>query len=687
MGTLEIPLPDDCGNVDWRSLMQDLRVLGEKIQATATVQRAKSCVSVRGDRRGLSSAVVEVGKVLGHHFPSEDWAFLADLEPDEDQVGVHMAGPRLAEIPAPSFSPAKPPQEANREPNVRCEVFAKDGQEGLSRCIWQSGTRSSKKFDWSRCGQRGQSNGQPSSRDSDNVNGEQSSRAFGSNLGRRTQSEGFPGNGSRKQQASGFPHSGKGYGKTAVSRHQVVSADLGEVFHIDGSVLEGGGQILRMSCAYAALLSSSIHVFNIRANRSKPGLAAQHLASLRLVRDITNANLTGDQLGSTEVTLEPDALGRGSFFADPGTAGSITLMMQASLVPLAFAGAPCTLELLGGTDVNGGPPLDFTRHVLRPFLQHMGMSFDVRCERRGFYPEGGGKVLLYMDPLQGPLEPIILDHQGKPLAVRVTCHTTRTVSQEEQEAVEAASWEHLRRLAPELRFSFDTAAPGISSESRYIRYWVDLVLETTSGALFHASSEHGSLSRHAWLAEPVARAVCSAEAILQQQLSSGSAIDEHLLDQLILPISLARGRSRLLTSEPSLHTWTAIHIAEQLLPQVSFSHRSMGDLYMIEVDGIAFQPPARRPSPENSLLRTFTVPAPTMEDRVQLPYGMLCQAPPQLLRDLKSDLLQLSAGIGAEVFAETAQDCMLVRGSPQQRAAALDELSKITHFYFDWTPD
>lgn len=217
-----------------------------------------------------------------------------------------------------------------------------------------------------------------------------------------------------------------------------------ELTDIDGSQLEGGGQILRVSMSLACLLNKSIHIHSIRAGRSPPGLAAQHLSGVLLVEQISDgAKLQGKEKGSTELTFRPGTrLQSTRFYEDCGTAGSITLMIQIALPCIAFpssasmvdrsaqpaskrisvndSGVTTTaneqvrivVELVGGTNVSTSPPIDHCKHVLLPLLACLfGLHGSITIHQRGYYPKGGGRALLSVTPVN-TLQSFRLTEQG-----------------------------------------------------------------------------------------------------------------------------------------------------------------------------------------------------------------------------------------------------------------------------------
>jgi len=167
---------------------------------------------------------------------------------------------------------------------------------------------------------------------------------------------------------------------------------------IDGSLGEGGGQILRTSLGLSSLTGRPIKVFNIRAGRPNPGLRAQHLVSIRAMREITGGRLIGDEIGSKVVEFIPDGVMPGNYKFDIGTAGSVTLLTHSLLPPLLSCDGSSDVTVRGGTDVRWSPTVSYYKNVTLVALGKMGIEASIDIVRRGYFPKGGGEISIHIKP-------------------------------------------------------------------------------------------------------------------------------------------------------------------------------------------------------------------------------------------------------------------------------------------------
>ncbi len=329
---------------------------------------------------------------------------------------------------------------------------------------------------------------------------------------------------------------------------------------IDGAYGEGGGQILRTGLTLAALLNCPIRIENIRAGRKNPGLAAQHLTAVRAAALICRAEVSGDKPGSTRLMFIPQSPPvPGNYAFDVaearqgGSSGSATLVLQTVLLPLALAQGASSVTIKGGTHVSWSPSFHYLREVYLAALAGLGVSSAVELLAWGWYPAGegairavisGGSVLTAALPEQrGQLKQV----SGLAVASGLPAHIAQRIRNRAANLLEQASLPF--SLEPE---RVRSTSPGAG---------LFLVAEYEFGrAGFTSLGEKGKPSER--VAEEAVNALLSFH-------HSGALVDEHLADQLILPLALSRQPANLPVERLSEHTLTNLWVVEQFLGPVA----------------------------------------------------------------------------------------------------------------------
>ncbi|HBF51156.1 MAG TPA: RNA 3'-terminal phosphate cyclase [Massilia sp.] len=320
------------------------------------------------------------------------------------------------------------------------------------------------------------------------------------------------------------------------------------MIELDGAAGEGGGQILRTSLALSMITGQPFRIRNIRANRAKPGLMRQHLVAVQAAQQVSNAAVTGAEVGANELAFVPGAIEAGDYDFAIGTAGSCTLVLQTVLLALLHADKPSTIRISGGTHNAMAPPVQFLQRAWLPLLAKMGAGIGIDLLRYGFYPAGGGVVTASVRPC-ARLAPIACIERGAFVdgyAEAFFAGISASVGSRELAQVGTAlGWEksqlRLRGLPAE-------QGPGNA-------LLLTLAYEQHT-EVFAAFGARGVS------AEAVADGVL-AEA--QAYIASGAAVGEHLADQLMLPLALAGG-GRFTLSTVSGHAATNAAVIERFLP-------------------------------------------------------------------------------------------------------------------------
>lgn len=329
---------------------------------------------------------------------------------------------------------------------------------------------------------------------------------------------------------------------------------------IDGSLGEGGGQILRTSVALSMVTGRPVCVERIRAGREKPGLMRQHLTSVRAAAEVCGARVRGGEIGSTLIEFHPGAACPGRYTFSVGTAGSATLVLQTVLPALLMADGPSELTLEGGTHNPWAPPFEFLAQAFIPLLNRMGAGVSAGLERYGFFPAGGGRFSVFVEPPR-TWQSLLLDERGeitRRSATALVANLDRRIAEREMELLaEKLNW------PPEL-LHVDASIPSAGPGNVII-----VELQAT-----HVREVFTAFGRLGASAEQVAIEVVQE---VRDYLASDAPVGPYLADQLLLPLAIVAWKyghtSAFRATRLTRHATTNIALLRQFLDvSISMEH-------------------------------------------------------------------------------------------------------------------
>ena len=321
-----------------------------------------------------------------------------------------------------------------------------------------------------------------------------------------------------------------------------------DMIEIDGSLGEGGGQVLRTSLSLSVITGKPFRIKGIRANRRKSGLMRQHLTCVRAAAEISGAKMSGAELESTELTFEPGPVKGGDYTFSVGSAGSVTLVFQTVLPALLMADEPSSLVLEGGTHNPMAPSFDFLDRCFRPVLAGMGGEVSMRLISHGFFPAGGGRMEAEIEPIKEwkrlDLTEVgeVTNRQGQVLL----SHLPDDIGQRQ-----------IRMLKNKLNwpvdcFEFKQVKPAHGPGNA-------VVVDLQRGD--HVEVFTGFGQRNVSSGKVIQQLIYE----IREYIASDAAVGEYLSDQLMLLLALSRrGQYRMVKA--SSHAWTNLSVIDTFLP-------------------------------------------------------------------------------------------------------------------------
>jgi len=308
---------------------------------------------------------------------------------------------------------------------------------------------------------------------------------------------------------------------------------------INGGHGEGGGQIIRSAIALSCITKKPIHLENIRKNRKISGLRPQHLTAITILQKIANAKVIGAEIGSTELKFIPGNIENLDLEADVGTAGSIPLILQVLIPVVALSQKKLDLKIKGGTDVLWSPSIDYTQHVLREAYSKMGIKFSFELCKRGYYPKGDGEINLQINPSNVKS---ISFSKRKTNDVKLICSFSKLANEEIKNKI--------KEIVKKLNAANFIVNVEIKSEE---------ALDSGASLLIYSIDDDSIIGIDALYNKKT----CEFDLDIDKFIQSYS-IDDNLADMIVVPASLANGKTIFQVKEITKHLETNLFVTSKI---------------------------------------------------------------------------------------------------------------------------
>lgn len=346
---------------------------------------------------------------------------------------------------------------------------------------------------------------------------------------------------------------------------------------IDGSFGEGGGQILRTALSLSALTGKPFEIYNIRANRKRAGLRPQHLQCVKAVAKICDAQVKGTEIGSMDVSFIPGKIKCGNYRFDIGTAGSVALTLHSIYLPLSASDGPSQITIIGGTHVPFSPCYHYLELQWLPYIKKIGFDIGLKMIRAGFYPKGNGEIVAKINTVKfsensrllKDFKLISLNKRGRLKSVK----GISAVGNLDMDIAVRQKEQAIKRLATK-DIKCDITLLKMPAFERGSMLLLSALFENSQCCYF----DLGAIGKRA---EQVADNACKK---LIAFLEGNGAVDECLIDQLLLPLALSKDITTISAPKITNHIITNIEVIKKFVPIYAKIEGELGGEGIIYVD-------------------------------------------------------------------------------------------------------